>query len=72
MVNSQKAFVDKMGNEHVIDVSDEMPPDTTAAIFWLKNRQPDKWREKQELAHSGDVPLNVLIQGQKFANENND
>jgi len=24
------------------------PPDTTAAIFWLKNRQPDKWREKKE------------------------
>lgn len=22
------------------------PPDTTACIFWLKNRQPDKWREK--------------------------
>lgn len=26
------------------------PPDTVAGIFWLKNRQPDKWREKQELA----------------------
>lgn len=25
------------------------PPDTTAAIFWLKNRQPKKWRDKQEL-----------------------
>jgi len=25
------------------------PPDTTAAIFWLKNRQPAKWREKQEV-----------------------
>ena len=23
-------------------------PDPTSAIFWLKNRQPDKWREKQE------------------------
>lgn len=21
-----------------------VPPDTTAQIFWLKNRQPDKWR----------------------------
>lgn len=25
------------------------PPDSVAAIFWLKNRQPDKWREKQEI-----------------------
>lgn len=29
------------------------PPDTTAAIFWLKNRQPDQWRDKQEHQHSG-------------------
>ncbi|MFB6456495.1 hypothetical protein ACE38W_14575 [Chitinophaga sp. Hz27] len=24
------------------------PPDTPAAIFWLKNRQPKKWRDKIE------------------------
>jgi hypothetical protein len=23
-------------------------PDTTACIFWLKNRKPDDWRDKQE------------------------
>jgi hypothetical protein len=38
--------VDKHGNQ--IDV----PGDTTAMIFWLKNRQPDRWRDKHEL----DVP----------------
>lgn len=25
------------------------PPDTTAAIFWLKNRQKKAWRDKQEI-----------------------
>lgn len=30
------------------------PPDTTAAIFWLKNRQKDKWREKQDVNHTSD------------------
>lgn len=25
-----------------------MPPDTGAMAFWLKNRRPDKWREKRE------------------------
>lgn len=25
------------------------PPDTTAAIFWLKNRQPEKWRDRKEV-----------------------
>lgn len=29
---------------------EEVPPDTTALIYWLKNRRPDKWREKQELS----------------------
>ena len=24
------------------------PPDTTAQIFWLKNRRPDRWRDKVE------------------------
>jgi len=27
----------------------QMAPDTTAQIFWLKNRQPDKWRDKKEI-----------------------
>jgi hypothetical protein len=25
------------------------PPNTTAAIFWLKNRRPDRWRDVQKL-----------------------
>ena len=27
----------------------EIAPDTSAAIFWLKNRQPDIWRDKKEM-----------------------
>lgn len=27
-------------------VEKEVAPDTTAQIYWLKNRQSDKWREK--------------------------
>ena len=30
-------------------------PNTTALIFWLKNRKPSQWRDKQELEHSGGV-----------------
>lgn len=30
-------------------VTKHYPPDTTAAIFWLKNRQPAKWRDKQDM-----------------------
>lgn len=28
----------------------EVPPSVSAMIFWLKNRQPEKWRDRQELA----------------------
>lgn len=33
----------------------KIPPDTTAAIFWLKNRRAKEWRDKQEIEHSGGV-----------------
>lgn len=32
-----------------------MPPDTTAQIYWLKNRLPNKWRDKQEDDDSAKV-----------------
>ena len=31
----------------------KVPGDTTAMIFWLKNRQPDKWRDRQEVYAPG-------------------
>jgi len=39
------------------------PPDTTAAIFWLKNRRPDLWRDKQDLEHTGKDggPLEIAV-----------
>lgn len=32
---------------------EHMAPDTTAAIFWLKNRRSAEWRDKHEHEHSG-------------------
>jgi len=34
----------------------EYQPDTTSIIFWLKNRRPDKWRDKTE----HDVNVNEI------------
>lgn len=39
----------------IVEVEDEIAPDTTAMIFWLKNRQPKKWRDKQDIQHSGTI-----------------
>lgn len=36
-------------------VTKELPPDAGAALNWLKNRQKDKWRDKQEIEHSGNI-----------------
>lgn len=33
----------------------EVTPDTTAQIFWLKNRRPAAWRDKQDIEHSGTM-----------------
>lgn len=31
------------------DTTTYFPPDVTAAIFWLKNRQPHLWRDRKQL-----------------------
>jgi len=60
---AQKLYHRAIGYEHIetitaayqgqitdkLDVIKHYAPDPTAAIFWLKNRQPDKWRDKQEI-----------------------
>lgn len=37
------------------EITKEAVPDTTAQIFWLKNRKPDEWRDKKDVEHSGSV-----------------
>ena len=44
-----------------------VPPDTTAQIFWLKNRRPDLWRDKQEVELS-----NPFLELMKFAAKDNE
>lgn len=34
----------------------EVAPDVTAQIFWLKNRKPDEWRDKKDVAMEGKAP----------------
>jgi transposase-like protein len=39
----------------------EIQPDTTAQIFWLKNRRPDAWRDKQNVEHSGGIDNTITV-----------
>lgn len=38
----------------VVDLQMEAPPDTQALIFFLKNRRPDLYRDRQEVEHSAN------------------
>lgn len=37
----------------MVDEEQYIPPDTTAQIFWLKNRKPNEWRDKREVDVGG-------------------
>lgn len=41
----------------------EVVPDTTAQIFWLKNRKPEVWRDKQNVELSGEIKTNNPYKG---------
>lgn len=44
-----------------VTITKEVPPDVTAAIFWLKNRKPEAWRDKSEIhATSEDTIIDKL------------
>ena len=45
---------------------EHFPPDTTAAIFWLKNRRPDEWRDKTQQEHSGTMSINWPVPPSKL------
>ena len=39
-------------------VTKQVAPDTTAQIFWLKNRKPQEWRDKKETEVTGNLNVN--------------
>lgn len=44
----------------VVQTLKHIPPDVTAQIFWLKNRRPDRWREKPEPVQAGDGGVQII------------
>jgi hypothetical protein len=46
-----KIFNDN-GTPMIVPTVKHYPPDTTAAIFWLKNRRPEDWRDKVDHDHT--------------------
>ena len=65
----KEPFYDKKGTigERVVQtrtVRKYIPPHTTAGIFWMKNRDPDNWRDKQEVDLAlKNVALDKFVEG---------
>ena len=60
-VTKESVFNKKTGKYELIvtkTVTKEIQPDTTAQIFWLKNRKPKEWRDKKDFEMSGEVNTN--------------
>lgn len=61
------------GEVREVPYTEHYPPDATSAIFWLKNRRPEQWREKVEtttnhkLVDENDKPLPPLDLARKLA-----
>lgn len=70
----KKQKVTNLGD--IVDYKEEVyiSPDTTAMIFWLKNRKPDKWREKI-IDNASEEAINnsreILVKIRKTANDAN-
>lgn len=54
-----KFFCTKQGDIKHVEYLEHYPPDTTACIFWLKNRQKDNWRERQEPVAESDSTITL-------------
>lgn len=48
-----KIAVNAAGEVTQVPFTETYPPDTTAAIFWLKNRKPTEWRDVKAVESSG-------------------
>lgn len=42
-------------------ITKQIAPDVVAQIFWLKNRRPDKWRDKREEAKDDENCAKIIM-----------
>ncbi|PEP80697.1 hypothetical protein CN581_14475 [Bacillus toyonensis] len=60
-VERQRITEDNFQSVETRRVKRQVPPDTTALIFWLKNRKPEIWRDRKEIENSGNINHGVNI-----------
>lgn len=50
----EKVFCNADGKVTRVKTLKHYPPDTTACIFWLKNRNPAEWRDRMDFGGDGE------------------
>lgn len=65
--------VDALGRpyNYTTETTKYVPPDTTAAIFWLKNRHATRWQDvnRQEIVGTNSVEVNHRLKLDKLSEE---
>lgn len=67
--------LDRDGCVHTLEKNVHIPPDTTAQIFWLKNRKPNNWKDRVETDEDKEAVANasqVIAKIRKVAQEYTD
>lgn len=60
LLNPGTGQYEAVKSEHIVPYIEHFPPDMTAAIFWLKNRQG--WRDKKEVHETRDETKRVTVE----------
>lgn len=60
-VTTEITEVDGTQRKIIKKVKKHVVPDTTAQIYWLSNRRPDRWRRNPSVETSVDDPLVVML-----------
>lgn len=63
-IDTEEVKILANGNIIRYPVRKHFPPDTTACIFWLKNRNPTAWRDVQDHRHTGKLDIETMTAAQ--------
>lgn len=58
--HAEDVIMQYQGQPVIVPTVKHYAPDTKAAALWLKNRQPERWKDEQKLSVSGTVIHQVV------------
>ena len=66
-ITVEEEKLDKDGCRHTLKKDIHVPGDTTAMIFWLRNRKPNQWKNKIEVGQTDMSKVDELLKEIKNA-----